>query len=234
MIAGNRPTPDLLSLGSAPWRAFWALVCVVVGGCTVGEGHGWVQSDRLLIKNCWEGSFDLQPTFFGANPFREEELLIRVQRGDNIQELSDGLTIHVRDIAAIREGMLGEPLAVGLPPEVTPPGIPVEADPNPPLVSLAIYLNATCHAQNATIYALPAEKIDGVTQESAITFTSLFSGDPNESKAENRLTEGSFSAWFADPRDIENADSIPADRASLVSGEFSFYFQRGPPAQPFP
>ncbi len=206
-----------------------------VAGCSTGEGAGWVRSDRLYIEDCWNGPFDLKPTFFAANPFREEELLIRIQRGDNTQELSDGLTVHVVDIGRIRDELLGQSIDVGLPPGVTPPGVPVAADPDPPLVSLALYLHNTCHAENGTVYAVKPDRVaDGVAVSSTITFSSLFSGDPNENIADDRLTEARFQAVFADPRDLESDGMVPAEKASIVEGSFRFFFQRGPPAQPFP
>jgi hypothetical protein len=211
------------------------LASILCLGCSTGEGAGWVRSDRLYVEDCWNGPFDLKPTFFAANPFQEEEVLIRIQRGDNIQELSDGLTVHVSDIGRIRGELLGQAIDVGLPPGVTPPGVPIDADPDPPLVSLALYLHNTCHAENGTVYAVQPERVaDGSASSSTITFTSLFSGDPNENNADDRLTEATFRAIFADPRDLEADGAVPAEKASIVEGSFHFFFQRGPPAQPFP
>jgi hypothetical protein len=55
-----------------------ALLAAISSACTVGEGEGWVKSDKLYIEDCWNGPFDLDPDFFGANPYREESLLIRL------------------------------------------------------------------------------------------------------------------------------------------------------------
>jgi hypothetical protein len=191
--------------------------------CSTGEGEGEVKSDRLFIEDCWNGPFDLEPSFFGAEP-AADSLIIRVQRGDNYEEVSDGLLVLIKDVDEIREASLGGSLRVGLPPGVSPPGVPVVYDPNPPKVSLALYLNATCHSQNGTIYA-----VDG-----NVSFESLFSGDPNEDDAEDRLTDAAFDATFTDPRDIGADGSYDAAHASVVRGWFRFYFQRGQPAQPFP
>lgn len=217
------------------WRLLVVLLLATLSAaCSTGEGKGHVTSERLYIEDCWDGPFDLRPTFFGANPYREEELIIRIQRGDNIQELSDGLTVHVSDIAKIRRELIGVPLEVGLPPGVTPPGVPIQLDPDPPLVSLALYLHNTCHGENGTVYALKADQIAGAPVQGTITFTSLFSGDPNESSADDRLTEARFEATFADPRDLGADGLVVAEKTSRVEGDFSFFFQRGPPAQPFP
>jgi hypothetical protein len=192
-------------------------VAVGVGGCTVGEGSGEVHSDQLYIQDCWEGPFDLHPTFFGANPYREDTLIIRVQRGDNLEEVSDGLTVLVNSVASIRQQMLDQPTTVGLPPGVSPPGVPVTGAPAP-LVSLSLYLHDTCHRQNGAVFSTGG----------TITFHSLFSGNPNESTAAARLTDAEFDATFGDPRDTDGAHASP------VTGNFRFYFQRGQPAQPFP
>jgi predicted small secreted protein len=60
---------------------FWLfLLAIVTTGCATGEGAGRVVSDRLYVKNCWNGTFDLRPTFFASDPFANTQL-IRIQRG---------------------------------------------------------------------------------------------------------------------------------------------------------
>ncbi|RYZ06921.1 MAG: hypothetical protein EOO73_14115 [Myxococcales bacterium] len=203
-------------LGLAP--LFGALLALGTG-CTVGDGSGWVKSDRLFVSECWNGPFDLQPDFFAANPYREEALMIRVQRGDNNTEASDGLTVIVNDLAKVK---IGEPIPVGVPNGVAPPGQPLTGAPNP-LVTLSIYLHQTCHEQNSATYSVSGE----------IRFDSIFSGNLNEKDSEKRLTNASFSARFADPRDLVDAEDPAAVTSEEVTGQFSFYFQRGQPAQPF-
>jgi hypothetical protein len=196
-------------------------------GCTTGEGNGYVQSDRLFVEGCWNGSFDLRPTFFAAQPHLSESLMIRVQRGDGIEEVSDGLLVIVDDVAGVRESQLGQPLLVGMPVGVAPPGHPVFPNPDPPKVSLALYLQESCHLQNATLYSV----------KGTITFRSLFSGDPTEGDAADRLTDADFVATFTDPRKAtpgSNPPEFPPEVQSEVRGGFTFYFQRGQPAQRFP
>ena len=200
-----------------------ALLLLGSAGCTVGEGRGEVfteEGERLYLKGCWNGPFDLKPDFFAANPYREESLMIRVQRGDNNEEASDGLLVIVNDLNAVKAS-IGQPIAVGLPNGVAPPGQPLTGRPQP-VVSLSIYLHQTCHEQNSATYA-----VDGT-----ITFTHIFSGDPNEKDSDARLTEAEFTATFADPRDLVDA-ADPAAVSGLVKGNFHFFFQRGQPAQPF-
>lgn len=207
------------------WRVCLALVCGLAcgTGCTVGDGHGKVESERLYLKGCWNGSFDLQPDFFAANPYRGESLQIRVQRGDNNEEASDGLTVLVNDLVKVRgPNMLGKPIPVGLPSGVAPPGQPLTGKPDP-LVSLSLYLHQTCHEQNSATYSVAGE----------ITFNSLFSGDLNEEDSDARLTDAVFDVRFADPRELVDAPDPAKVTSENVHGEFRFFFQRGQPAQPF-
>jgi hypothetical protein len=192
--------------------------------CTVGQGSGEVKSDHLYVSGCWNGPFDLGPSFFGANPDQGESLTIRVQRGDNIEDVSDGLIVLVNDLQEVRQ-QLKTDLQVGMPPGVSPPGVPIVFNPNPPKVSLALYLHNTCHQQNGTVYSVAG----------TINFTSLFSGDLNEGSSENRHTQATFSASFADPRELAAAtdDVAKAAVTSTVTGDFDFFFQRGQPSQPF-
>lgn len=208
------------------------IALALLSACTTGTGTGQVHSDKLYVKGCWNGKFDLNPTFFGANPDRAQSLLIRVQRGDNIEEVSDGLVVLVNDIQTIRNSMIGQDITdVGLPPGIRIPGFTQSAA--VPLVSMSLYLHDTCHVQNGTLYAM----------NGSINFASLFSGDPNEPVADKRLTDATFTAEFADPRELAGTGTITEastacadapDLCSTVTGSFRFYFQRGQPAQPFP
>jgi hypothetical protein len=198
-------------------------------GCSLGQGEGVVYSERLRARDCWDESYDMQPDFFAAVPYRET-LQIRVQHGNDIQEFSDGLSILVTDVDKIRNEKLHTELSVGLPAGVQPPGSPVQA-PQPralaPLVHMSLYLQRSCHNQNTVLYA-----IDGT-----IRFDALFSGDPNEDTASEKYTDAEFDVMVGDPRDAElgaPADAIPSERLSRVTGFFRFYFERGQPGQPFP
>ncbi len=201
-----------------------------VGACSTGTGTGSVTSDHLVVSDCWDGPFDLNPTFFATDPF-EDTQQIRIQRGDNLEGVSDGVLIVVNDVAEIRKSELGKPIALGLPIGVNPPGFPVRVSADPPEVSLSLYLYNTCHVQDGAVYAVSG----------TITFNSLFSGDRNENSADNRLTDADFEATLADPRNgvvvaDGGADTVeyPATQTSTLVGNFRFFFQRGQPAQPFP
>lgn len=194
-------------------------------GCTfVGQGEGEVSSESLVVPTCWFGAFDLNPDFFATVPFREVQQ-IRVQRGSDLTEVSDGVAIQVHDGADVRE-RLGQPLTVGLQPELVneiAPGVQI-AGPRPD-VSLALYLQFSCHNQNVVLYA-----VDG-----QITFDALFSGDPNETVGAEKLTDATFTVSVADPRNIiPGTLDIPEESKSTLTGWFRFHFQRGQPGQPFP
>ena len=70
---------------------------------------------------------------------------------------------------------------------------------------------------------------------STITFWSLFDGNPDESNANERLTQADFDFYIADPSNICPGGLGPPPRCEgHLHGSFKFYFQRGQPAQPFP
>jgi hypothetical protein len=83
-------------------------------GCSLGQGTGDVKSDALFARDCWgkatdathaEGApYDMQPDFFAAVPYRST-LQIRVQRGTDITEVSDGLAVLIDDIDKVRAGI---------------------------------------------------------------------------------------------------------------------------------
>ena len=218
----------------------WALVLptsAVLFSCTIGEGTGEVTSDQLFAENCWSGPFDLAPTFFAANPdSRGDSMTIRVQRGENPVEVSDGLILVINDVSSIRNEQLGQGINVGLPIGVSPPGLPDPATLKSPQVSLTLYLYNTCHVQNSALHSIGG----------TINFASLFSGDRNENNAGDLLTDATFEATLVDPRDVlliedetagtleEVFESFPEERVTNISGRFRFFFERGVPAQPFP
>lgn len=202
-----------------------ALLVLASSGCAVlGQGEGRVHSDRLLATDCWEGPFELEPDFFAAVPFREQ-LQIRVQRGSDLQEVSDGLQVLVDDVPGLRTLELGRPIEVGLAPQLLNAIAPGEVQGAAPRVRMTLALQYSCHNQNVSLHALSG----------SITFRSLFSGDPNEEVGSEKLTDAVFDVLVADPRDaIPGTLDVPAAKVSRVEGSFRFHFQRGQPGQPFP
>jgi hypothetical protein len=215
-------------MGFLTHRRSAAALCVVALGlfassCSLGEGTGFVHSDRLQAKECTDHPYDLRPTFFGSNPFLGTQT-IRLQHGEDIEENSDGVLILVDDTAYIR-AHLGEALPVMMPPGVTPPGVPIVAQSDPAKVHMTLYLHNTCHGLNIALYAVSG----------TITFDKIFSGNRTEDKAEERLSEAHFDVMVADPRDQPpGGGAVDPDKMSHLVGEFRFFFERGQPAQPFP
>ena len=217
-------------LGARPGAVLAAALAASVA-CSVGQGEGSVHSDLLFVDECYEGKFDLRPNFFGANPF-DDTLTIRVQRGERDILVSDGVTLLVYNVAAIRRSALGIQLPLGLPVGVSPLGYPLPEVPNPPAATLTLYLNNSCRSQNSVLSAV----------EGTVTFYDLFSGDPNEENSDARITSGEFHATVVDPRyavpqtdaDGKRFYTYPAGMESQLDGDFNFVFHRGTPAQPFP
>lgn len=248
-----------------------ALATLLVGlspACSQGEGEGRI-TGTLNVPSCWSGAFELSPDFFGAVPYREG-LQLRIQSGSDYESFSDGLSILLYDISKIRPdpsrgfpGRYKEPLTVDLPPEVTPPGVPVEANPDPSIVGMTLYLQKTCRTQNVTLHAIKEVSIanDGScvanavmgadptqgcapdkespagvgTGRSVIAFTSVANGKLDEETAAERLTAGCFDIYLADPREEAPGGLGPPPRCrGHIKGSFSFFFERGRPAQPFP
>jgi len=245
-----------------------ALALPLLAGCSLGQGTGEVKSDALFARDCWGRSvddthakgaaYDMQPDFFAAVPYRNT-LQIRVQRGTDFAEVSDGLDVLVDDIDKIRAGIAkaagggdagagggdagagggdagastpgAATFRVSVPAGVVPPGSPTVPPPDiaadPPVVHVALYLQRSCHNQNAVLYG-----VDGT-----MTFTHLFDGDPNETSAAEKLTDASFDIEVGDLRDVpfgEYVGNVPAGLRSRIYGQFRFYFERGQPGQPFP
>ncbi len=255
---------------------------LLITGCSLGEGTGEVKSDRLFAHECWgqvdgggnpsEEVYDMAPDFFAANPYRSA-LQIRVQRGNDLEELSDGLAVLIDDVPKIRAALTTaralkssdagvedagapDPEPDGLPRRRPPdrlarpalrrlgdvpggaprrrhaPGSPAVPPPDlledPPIVHVSLYLHRSCHNQNTVLYAVSG----------TVTFTSLFSNDPNESSAAEKLIDVTkLDLQVGDLRDVPLGAyprEIPCELQSRIQGKFKFYFDRGQPAQPFP
>jgi hypothetical protein len=248
------------------------LLAPLAMGCSLGQGSGEVTSEQLFAHDCWGkpidathakgAGYDMLPTFFAGVPYRET-FQIRVQRGTEFAEVSDGLSVLVDDVCVVRKA-LGKPCLLGswyesppatsgaadagastggddagpsatfkvaVPAGVHPPGSPATPPPDqladPPIVHMALYLEKSCHNQNIVLYGISG----------TATFTSMFSGDPNETSAEEKLTVSKFDVEFADLRDVPlgaYVTDVPPGLRSRVTGDFRFYFERGQPGQPFP
>jgi hypothetical protein len=257
-------------IGSA--TAVAIVLALVSPACSQGEGEGRI-TGTLNVPGCWSGAFELMPDFYGAGPYREG-LQLRLQGGSDFESFSDGISILLYDITKLRPdpargfpGRYREPLAVDLPPEVTPPGVPIKPTPDPALVGMSLYLQKSCRTQTVTLHVVEEVTIanDGScganavmgadptqgcaadkqaaagigTGKSLITFTSIANGKLDEETAAERLTAGCFDVYLADPRDaspsvVGGGTGAPPRCRGHIRGSFSFFFERGRPAQPFP
>ncbi len=279
----------------------------VMPGCEVGDGVGSVVG-TLNVDQCIDGPFNLAPDFFAAVPF-EDTLQLRIQNGGDYETFSDGVEMLIDSITLIRGdathpshlchgGTSCDELGVSLPVGVTPPGVPIKAVADPAIVHMALYLESTCHTQDAALYALSQVTLDadgtcthfdptvnvasdcnvsgvdlvssgdagadassdsgngtsadagpvtsdggvdggyanvGPVGTSFIIFDELFDGNIDDESAAERLSQGRFDVYLADPREVCPGGLGPPPRCrGHLTGNFKFYFKEGRPAQPFP
>lgn len=192
-------------MASSRNRTASLLSCMVLWGCSVGSGEGEVQG-TVNAPSCEldMADYDLDPTFFGADPV-EELLEIRIQRGSDLEAYSDGLGILVRDAKRVRAELIGIPI------ELTG-----EAD---ALVQMSFYLNETCPPDRRT-GPVHYEAVAGL-----IVFENIYAPTLTEDDVETAARFNDVS--FVDPES-------PDERHARLSGRFRFLYTRGRPAQRFP
>jgi hypothetical protein len=195
------------------------LAATFVPACSLGAGSGSATGD-LDIPDCWVGKFNLQPDFFAGDPYMTSSYLIRIQRGSDYEEFSDGITFLVDDVNPIRDttsGELNQKLEVSLSPAVTPPGVPIIADPNPAVVHATLYMNQTCRIQNVALYALDAVTLDadggcsGAVAEGGATTSPACGGG-------NGLLDGGMSVSDAGVSDATVDATVDGGGASNAGG----------------
>lgn len=247
-----------------------AAILAFASGCSLGQGTGEVRTDELFAHDCWGANekgmvkgapFDLVPDFFAAIPYRST-LQIRVQRGNDLEEVSDGLNVLIDDVEKVREQLpptspsgnmvassLSCPLPdagvdidncpegsigfpVALPAGVTPPGSP--AVPPPDLLADPPLVHADLYLH----HSCHNQNTVLYAVAGKLCLSALFDGDPNEASADKKLTYASlFSLQVGDLRDVPLGmypRDIPSELQTTIRGCFQFYFERGQPGQPFP
>ena len=196
---------------------------LVVFACSVGQGQGWARGSAV-VRDCMVDipAYELAPNFFVADFIEEPATLIglrrrqvslRMQRGSYSEDASDGVEIFVRDVDEVQTTWIGVPIPLGA----------GAAGPRP-LVSMTMYLGQSCPSghPNSDYFIVPA--IFGAI-EGQITFDAIY--------APNIAGSGTvFAAHFEGVR-VESVVA-PADRNAALDGAFSFFYQRGRPAQRFP
>jgi hypothetical protein len=241
-------------------------------GCSIGQGTGEVKSDALYAHQCWgtpidathaQGApYDMQPDFFAANPYMSA-LQIRVQRGSDLTEVSDGLEVLVDDVNVIRAaianpatadggvypddagstsagtdagttGADGGPVSGPVKWRVTVPvGVHPPGSPTTPPPGFVSPVHMSLYLERTC----HNQNIVLTAVDGYITFNALFDGNPNETSAADKLTDATFDVQFGDLSDVpvgDYAGDVPSGLQSRVTGNFRFYFERGQPAQPFP
>lgn len=173
---------------------------------------------RILQCKMDGAPFDLAPTFFAAEAIEDvsalpgetrRQLYIRAQRGSDKDANSDGIYLFIRDANMVRRELLDRPIPL--------------SNEDDALVRFTLYLNETCPAGfPADFRVVPT--VLGATG-GTIRFQSIYAPDINDEAAISASFEN---VVFDDP-------DLPESRmARLDEGSFSFFYQRGRPAQLFP
>lgn len=160
-------------------------------------------------------------------------------------------------------GRYREPLKVDLPLGVNPPGTPIKPESDPALVNMDLYLQRSCRTQTVSLHVvdevtLPtdgtctvqamkgADPLQGCAPDkeapagvgsgkSFIALTSVANGKVAEETAAERLNAGCFDVYLADPREADpSGQGPPPPCRGHLRGNFSFFYERGRPSQPFP
>lgn len=190
------------------------LACaVLLGSCSVGHGDGEIDG-VVAIEGCRrEGPYQLRPTVFFAETV-ERVLKIRIQRGSDIEVMSDGVSVLVEDAALVHDDYLGQEI------QISDPRVENEQleSSGLPRVSMTLFLNESCPAErDRTPVALSA--VSGT-----IRFAAIYA--PRADKDGVRIAAELVQVRFADPR--------VDDRWATLNGRFDFLYVRGSPAQRFP
>ena len=207
--------------------ALRTLGVVLLAGCSVGSGEGWVRGEIFLPACGYSatgddggGSAYELPVRYLFGDAVGDSIDIRLQSSGASIDRADGLVIHVRN----RHDLV-EALRAGVPVEVPVysefPPIPVSG---PDLVArMALYLNAAC------VDVFP----DFGRGTGRIEFTSMYARTADGDHADIDRVQGRFTGVIF--RD-ERPEMAVAGVALWVriDGAFDFDYTRGRPAQPFP
>ncbi|UJR80468.1 hypothetical protein [Sandaracinus amylolyticus] len=194
-------------------------IATLIASCSVGQGTGELVGSVLdPLCELDEPAYSLNPTFFSADVIEDRgdpdddianRLSMRIQRGSFREGESDGLVVLVQDANELQRSFLGVP-------------IPLSALAEAP-VKMTLYLNETCDS------GFPREfwRIPLILQaySGTITFDAIYAPDIDS-------TETEISATFTDV--VFDDPERPGERTARVSGSFTFFYQRGRPAQTFP
>lgn len=209
------------------WLAAAIVATATASACSVGGGEGSV-TGSLVVPVCEAdlSQFDMRPDFFAGMAVTTKsppltQLNIRIQKGGDIQEYSDSLTIAVSDTAQVKDN---EPIEVKLyRPPGSGPAVPY------PLVRMSLTLRKSCG--NGRVGPSDPNGVVLHAVSGTITFKHILRGDPVDADTNDKRIEGEFDVKLEDPR--HEAGTAPTTYGTL-KGNFKFFYQRGGPAQPFP
>ncbi|MBK7396437.1 MAG: hypothetical protein IPJ34_09090 [Myxococcales bacterium] len=209
------------------WLAAAIVATATASACSVGGGEGSV-TGSLVVPVCEAdlSQFDMRPDFFAGMAVSARnppltQLNIRIQKGGDIQEYSDSLSIAVSDTSKVQDGV---PIEVKLfRPPGSAPSVPY------PLVRMSLTLRKSCG--NGRVGPSDPNAVVLHAVSGTITFTHILRGDPVDADTNDKRIEGSFDVVLEDPR---HAEGEPATSYGKLQGNFKFFYQRGGPAQPFP
>ena len=166
------------------------LASIAFAGCAGGGGEGDIFG-QVSVPTCGvdNSEYELTPNFFSQENW-ENTAAIRVQRGSDFEDVSNGITVLVDDVEEV-SARLGEPITVG-------------TDDSP--VQMAFRLGDRCWegrrepsvvlaATSGTI-TFEALHVDGSTPETTATFDSVRFEDDIEEMSTATLS-GYFSFLFA-------------------------------------
>jgi hypothetical protein len=203
----------------------------VVAACAVGQGSGDV-TGNISLPDCDKdlSNYDMGADFFGAVA-SGNQLQIRIQQGGGTQEYADSLTITVNDLAKTLKTIEDTGSATYQVQLERLPGSPPWAP--TPDVQMTLSLRATCGLPRYSAGDQGHFVIHAVS--GTITFLHIFNGDINTRDTNAKRIQGSFqNVLLVDPREADPATGVPGPTHGTIQGEFSFFYQRGGPAQPFP
>ncbi|MEM9191806.1 MAG: hypothetical protein AAGF12_21725 [Myxococcota bacterium] len=175
-------------------------------GCSLGAGDGEVLG-TVTAPECElnNHAYNLEPTFFAAEPVISDGLEIRIQHGSDLEIKSDGVLILVEPVSDVKLTRLGRPLEVADMPEAT--------------VKMALFMNETC----------PPVREDKPVHFEAVSGSIVFDNIYAENVSEDDVE---VSGRFTDVHLVDPDE--PDTRFADLNGSFRFFFNRGRPAQRFP
>lgn len=209
--ARRAPRRRVAGLGEAVIAVRWAALLLSFAtfssatGCAVGTGEGEAKGS-VTAPECGglDGSeYSLKPSFF-AGASVEGQLEIRIQRGSDLEDKSDGLVVLIKDADMVKRDLLGTPI------ELTEDG----------LVQMSLYLNDSCPP------SISRGPVNFRSVAGSITFQNIYAPNVDSGDVET-------AARFENVLLVEDADNVAAGQAFL-SGHFRFLYNRGRPAQRFP